>query len=653
MDLLIPDSWLKKFLTTKATPKEFAKYMSLCGPSIERTKVADDGDHVYSIEVTTNRVDSASVIGIAREASAILPRFEISAKLKNDLFKLNNKYKFVKKVNYLKASVDQKLCPRFTAVLIKNVTVKDSPKEIKSLLEKVGERPINNIVDVSNYIMHELGQPVHTFDYDKIKNSAMILRESKKGERVTTLDRKTFTLPGGDMVIEDGSGKLIDLCGIMGGENSAIDTNTKNVLLFVQNYNRHKIRKTSMSLSQRSEAAVLFEKGIDAELVKPAIIRAAEMIEDLSGGKAIKEILDIYPKPYKEVKVTTTLEKIEQIIGIEISKKDISKYLESLGFRVAWGKNSLTVFVPSFRADDISIPEDIAEEVARIYGYHNLPAILMSGDLPKPAADSGFKFERELKQILKSLGGIEVYTLSLVTKEMAGDKSLRLKNPLGKDGEYLRTNLMPSLLESVKVNTQENGYIHFFETSNVYIPRKNDLPLEKLTLGGIIKKGEYRENIGIVRSILQELDIEFAVKNSDGANYLPNQKMIVYSGKKQIGEYGNLDSGLFYYEFYLQELIESDKVIKKYHNPAKFPPQIEDLTLILPEKTYIGEVIDSIKSIDRLIVKVELRDIFENAYTFRVEYQDPERTLTDALVEKIRNKILQKVKIKFGGTIKD
>jgi len=217
-------------LNTKATPGKVAEYLSLCGPSTERVEKYGN-DFIYDIEVTTNRIDTASVYGIAREASAILPRFKIAAKLK-PIRQTSNEFVFIKNVNYVTAQVNPNLCPRFTAVLIRNVEIGESPDLIKTRLESAGVRAINNIVDISNYVMLELGQPVHTFDYDKIKGAKMILRESKKGEKITTLDSKEFTLPGGDIVIEDGEGRLIDLAGIMGGALSAVDEGTKNILLF-------------------------------------------------------------------------------------------------------------------------------------------------------------------------------------------------------------------------------------------------------------------------------------------------------------------------------------------------------------------------------------------------------------------------------------
>lgn len=658
MDLVIPDIHLRKYLDTKATPVEIAKYLSLCGPSIERTKKHEDGDSLYQVEVTTNRVDTASIYGIAREASTILPRFGITAKLKNlDTKKILSKHTLKNKVNYLDVTLDKKLCPRFTAVLIENVTVKDSPNEIKDLLEKVDLRPINNIVDISNYIMHLIGQPIHTFDYNKILGSKMLMRLSKKGEEITTLDGKSYKLEGNDIVIEDGEGRLIDLCGIMGGDNSKVDENTKNVLLFVQNYDKHSIRKTSMNLGIRSEAAVLFEKGLDSENVINGLALGIELIEKYSNGKARKDILDIYPNPYKEKTVKTDLTTINKIIGIEISKQDITNYLVSLGFKVVWKKETLEVGVPSFRSEDIDIPEDIAEEVARIYGYHNLPPILMGGDLPNKVSNiDEFAFENKVKQTLKALGGIEVYNLSLTEK---GD--IKLKNPLGADTAYLRNNLQDSLVTNINYNTQEKGYIHLFEVANIYIPRKGDLPEERLVLSGIVKKGTYRKNKGLVQTLLNELNIYYKEILEDGKNFKPNQRIALFtegtksSNKVLIGEYGNLENSLFndngscfYYSFEMKKLMSSKKYERKYQEINKFPPQVEDITLAIPERTYIGHVIDEIYKASEFIKEVTLTDVYENKHTFNIKYQSDEKTLEDKEVEEIRNKILSSLKSKFG-----
>src|SRR3972149_7355431 len=346
MNISIPHSWLKEFLITEAGPQKIAECLSLCGPSVERVERVDR-DWIYDIEVTTNRVDMMSVLGIAREAAAILPRFGIKAKLHRptrSLLEVDQSGSFP-----LEVKVDPKLCPRFTAVVINNVTVKASPKKIQDYLEKSKVRSLNNVVDISNYLMRLYGQPVHTFDFDKIKDK-MILRLSKPGEMITTLDGKTFTLPGGDIVIEDGGKRLIDLCGIMGGQNSAVDANTKNVLLFVQSYSPKHIRTTSMTLGQRSEAAQIFEKQPDPEQVLPVLLKGIQLFKQLSGGKPESKIIDLYPHPLRQKTVSAPLQLIKDRLGVEISQSEVDKILKSLGF--ANGR------VPSWRASDITIPED-------------------------------------------------------------------------------------------------------------------------------------------------------------------------------------------------------------------------------------------------------------------------------------------------------
>lgn len=651
MDILIPDEWLRNFLKTNAAPKKLAEYLSLCGPSVDKI-IKEKGSDVYQIEITTNRVDSASVYGIAREAKAILNRFKVKASLVKAT--KNPRLKFVKKVNYLDASVDRNLCSRFTAVLITNVQIKKSPKWMEDRLSWVGVRPINNVVDISNYIMHELGQPVHTFDYDKIGGAKMILRKSRKGERIATLDGEKFDLSGGDIVIEDGSGKLIDLAGIMGGKNSAVDEKTKNVLLFVQTYNPVVIRKTTMNLAKRTEAAELFEKGLDPENVTLGIGRGIELFEKLTNGKASREILDIYPSPYKPKRVGVNQSYIEKLLGIEIKKSDITKILQSLEFEVSWKKNELTAFIPSFRAEDINIGEDLIEEIARIYGYFNLPSKFMDGKLPEKPEHSPFDFEMKVKRILKGFGGNEVYTLSLVPEEYIDGDSLKLRNPLGKDSEYLRTSLRPSLYAAARENLGEKDPFYMFEMSNIYLPRKNKLPEEVMTLGVIFANTEYRKAKGILEAFLLSLNIDALFEAEDTKHFSPSKRLVIKNGNSALGGFGVLENTkLIYFEFNMQKLKEASRQIRPYKLIPKYPAQIEDLTLLLPAKTKVADVISEIRKTDKEVRKVELGDIYKNAYTFKVWYRSVAKTLTNKDVEKIRNKILSSLSKKLGVRMKD
>ncbi len=651
MDIKILDSWLRDYLTTQAKPDAIAKYLSLCGPSVERIEKYGR-DFVYDIEVTTNRVDSASVYGIAREASAILPRFGIKANLK-PVKSQSNEFSFTKNVNYLKAAVDFKLCQRFTAILIKNVKINDSPEWLKQRLESAGVRSINNVVDVSNYIMIALGQPVHTFDYDKIKGAKMILRESKKGERIKTLDSKEFNLPGGDIVIEDGEGRIIDLAGIMGGDLSAVSSETKNVLLFVQTYNPVNIRKTSMALAHRTTAATIFEKGTDTELVAPAILEAINLFKKITGGTPEKNIIDIYPNPYKTKVVKIDLNFIEERLDISIPKKDITNYLNLLEFESVWKGNTLSVNIPSFRAKDVETSEDILEEIARIYGYHNLPSQIMDGEIPTRPENPQFAFEIQLKNYLCGWGGNEVYTLSLVSGKFTDEKSLKLKNPLGTDSEYLRTSLMPSLLDAASENLGTIDDFHIFEMANIYIPKVNNLPEEKLILAGVFSGYSYRDAKGVIEALFEKLHIKINFESLDAKGFVASKCASIIAGKEILGKIGVSEKvNLIYYEFDFQKLFKVSTLPVSFNEISKYPSQIEDLTIYLPERTRVGDVTKSIVLSNKFINEVAYIGEFNSNYTFKVKYHNPDKTLTNEEVEKIRESVLKNIKDKFGGTFK-
>lgn len=649
MDILIPHSWLKDFLKTTASPEKIAESLSLCGPSVEKTE-KHGKDSVYSIEVTTNRVDSASVYGIAREANAILPQFKVKAILLP--IKVNAAQPLVSKVDYLDVDVDYKLCPRFTAILLKNVEITESPEWMKERIKMVGLRPINNVVDITNYIMHEFGQPSHSFDYDKIKGSRVILRESKEGEEITTLDGKTHTLPGGDIVIEDGSGEIIDLAGIMGGKNSAVDQDTKNILLFVQTYNPTNIRRTSMKLSHRTEAAALFEKGLDPEIVNLTIRRGIDLFIDLCKAIPEDKILDLYPTPYTGKQVKVGVEFLQKRLGIDISKSEITNLLSRLGFEIKWEAENAQIAIPSFRANDINIPEDIIEEVARLHGYFNLPSEIMTGKIPEPLNNAPFAFEMKVKNSLKGFGGVEIYTLSLVSKDKVPYWVLKLKNPLGKDSEYLRLSLAPSLISAAESNNFIKTPFHLFEMSNVYLPVRNQLPEEKMMLGGIFSNFQYPNAKGIIEALLESLGVSARFKQEDGHHFLPNHRLNILADKEEIGQFGYVKENLIYYEFDTDTLRKATRPLSSYKPIPKYPPQIEDISLVLSPRTLVGDTIETIKKTDQQIISVELIDTYDKTKTFRISYQNPTKTLTDKEVEKIREKLLKILEKKFGAKLK-
>jgi len=611
MNIKITYDWLLEYLETYAEPYEIQKYLSLCGPSVERVdKVGND--YVFDIEITSNRVDMASVFGIAQEAAVILPRFGKKAYLKFNPLKeyvfekIKSKYtdKYSLKVNIK----DQSLCSRFAALVFDNIKIAPSPEKIGSRLELCGIRSINNVVDISNYLMLSLGQPVHVFDFDKIRKSTMILRKSKKGEKITTLDKKEITLPGNDIVIEDGEGRLIDLCGLMGGANSAVSDKTKNILLFVQTYDKNLIRKTTMTTGQRTNAATLFEKGLDPERVEQTLVYGTKLIEEMTQGKVASSVIDIYQNKIEKKTITAEMSIFEKIIGIKIPENEILEILSSLGFE---REKKNVYYIPSWRQNDINTKEDLVEEVARIYGYNSLPNNLQPiVYLKQPdEIESLFKIQNKIKYLLKHLGLNEVLNYSMISKsmiEMNGLKTenhLRLSNSISEEIEYLRTSLIPSLIKNIKDNSGKKEEIKLFEIAKAYMPRKNNLPEEPYKLG-IATNTDYFDLKGIVEAILRELNIKdfsFDIKTN-----------------------GNI----FVCEIDLEKLIEKYKAFPEYKPIIPFAVIKLDKTFRLSNKlTYAS--IEKMAKKSAFLKNMEVVSLFEDKLTIRFYYQAANRNLTE------------------------
>lgn len=615
MDIKILDSHLREYLDTNATPTEIAKYVTLSGPTFDRTH-KQSRDILYEIEVTTNRIDAASVYGIAREAAAILPQHKLKSTLKN-LDPIDFKLK-VKNPLPLTLKNNPKLANRLTGIVLGDIKNWYSPSWMIERLEAAGLRSLNAVVDITNYVMITLGHPCHAFDYDKIKDGTLIVRESKKGETITSFDGKTYTLQGGDIVFVNVDDEIIDLPGIIGTKNSIVSSKTKHVLLFFDNLDPVRIRKTSMNLGIRTMAATFNEKNVDPEFFPYALNLGVDLFKNICKAELKSPIYDVYSNKVTPKQIKTTRSFIKQILGVDIDNQKINEILSALGFKTTIKGDEILVTVPTFRAHDIEAKEDIVEEIARVYGYQNLPSKLMSGDFPEPMFDDKFKFEEKIRQSLKSLGGAEILTYSLVSKDMAGDNSLKLTNPLGSDTECLRTRLLPSLINATKNNVSVEAPFHLFEIGNIFKPVKNDLPNETMMVGGIMKNYDYRHAKGVLEAFFESLNISMA----------PELKIL---------------DNAFYYEYEVS-LLKSNVKPKKYVPIQKYPPQIEDITISIPEGTKTGSIIQSIKLASKLVSKVELVDIYERNFTFRVYYQDPDKTLSDNEVEVIRKKIEKQIK---------
>ncbi len=672
MNILVPDLWLREFLETKATAKDLQQYLSLSGPSVERVNKIGN-ETVYDIEITGNRPDSMSVLGIAREASAILPHFGIPAKLTVDPYKniqstpLKEKPLQVKKLDI---KTDAKLNPRWTSIVLADVKVGPSPKWLKEKLEATGIRSLNNIVDITNFLMRAYGQPAHAFDYDEIKPKngvpTMILRESRKGEKVRTLDGKDRILPGGDIVIEDGSGRLIDLCGIMGAENSSIKPTTKNVVLFLQTYDPMHIRRTSMKLAHRTEAAVLFEKGIDPALVMPALLIGADLIVKIAGGKPASKIYDFYPNPFKPYTVSASRTKVDSYLGSKLTDREIISMLLPLGFKTQISKESVTVEVPSFRRD-ITIDVDIIEEIARIYGYHKIATHLPQGEPPIVTPDKTLTREDDIKTRLRDWGFTELYTYSMISEKLMDvfgtdkSKTYKITNPLSDEWVYLRPHLIPSVLKCMKENLSFQNDMRVFELSMTYVYRPGDLPLETPYLIAAWTHDKFREAKGLAEIIFKIFGIDFSKSMSQ------DSKNTGWYGTKHLslGEYGSvgvinqeilrnigMNIPVTLVDLNFSKLVKQANLVKTYTPFPIYPPIFEDLSFIVPPKKYVGPMVETLKKMHPIIAGVTLLDEYENVKTFHITYQSNTKNLTADDVRPVREKLIKTAQEKFNVVLK-
>jgi len=666
MNIKITHNWLLDFLQTDASPFEIQKYLSLAGPSIEKVEpiinyAGQTIDYLYDIEIISNRIDTASVWGITQEALAILPMHGKKANLKNNPL-LDYRFNKIKDFNQKKYSLQIKiekdnLCSRFTACILDGIQIAPSPQFIQDRLQAAGVKIINNVVDISNYLMLTLGQPVHIFDFEKIAQNnmaCMIMREAKKGEKVATLDGKEIVLTGEDIVIEDGQRRLIDLCGIMGGLNSCVSQNTKKIILFVQTYNKAKIRKTTMTTGIRTLAATYFEKGLDEERVEPTLVYGLKLLQQYAKGGIASKLYDIYPFPYKQKEVTTTLPFFKKIMGVDIDKKDIINILENLGFKTKVNQQELRVSIPSYRKYDILIPEDLVEEVARVYGYHKI-----TDNLPPPAFVEQplefhrlFKIVNKIKVFLKHLGLNEVINYSMISKKMIDEwgldekKHLQLANTISEEIEYMRLSLLPSLYKNIKDNYGKKDTLKFFEIAKVYLPKDGDLPEEKYRLAMVFNT-DYFDLKGVIEALINELNIENNnIVDTVGKEtiyqkiFLKNNCATWLVEKNAVGFLGQVKNGekIYMAEIDLEKLMKYSRPLASYQTINPF--SVIKLDLTFDKKMPYIELKRKAYQSSSLLNKIEIIDIFKNKITLRLYFSSTKRNITE---EEAKNE-LKKIK---------
>jgi len=645
--MLAPLSWLKEYVDITLSPKELADRLTEVGLATEKiTKV--DSDIIFEFEITPNRPDLLSIIGIAREIAAIqqksirYPKMKTNLKPSSHLSSGNTKNITIK--------TDAKINPRFTGIVIDNVKVGESPKWLKDRLIKIGQRPINNIVDITNYVMLELGNPIHAFDYALIKGHAMLVIQTKGGELFKSVDGISYHLPKGAVIIKD-SENIIDLCGIKGGFNSGTFADTKTIFIRVPVENPVLIRKASQSLGLRSDASSIFERGVNAGGTVDALKRCVDLILELSGGEIASNLYDIKAEEFRPWKLRLRISRLKQILGITIPEKKVTGILNSLNLSpviLNKVKNPMRSFanaqddiigctIPTYR-NDLKIEEDLIEEIARLYGYNNFSKTIPIGQIPIKQIPyfKDYRLEEKAKNILKVTGFSEVYTYSLISEKDlvdAGWKTenvLRVDNPVSLEFEYLRPTLKINLLKAFLQNKPNFKDINLFELGKVYLGKNIDEAKEYYFLSGITNSKNFFEVKGILERLFEELGVK-----DDPTIFIDT-----------------LNEGVFF-EFNFSEILKNINLQKKFIPLPKYPPVIEDIAIIADQKVKIAKLISAIKTQSLIIVDVSLLDQFESTRTFHIVYQHRERNLTTDEVAKIRSKILKSLKEKFGARLKE
>ena len=645
------------------------------------------GDVIFDLEITPNRPDCLCVIGIAREIAV-----------------LTGQSWYLPEVNYEEtaASIDRQisveiaapdLCPRYCASLITGVKVAESPQWLQQRLLACGMRPISNIVDITNHVMLEYGQPLHAFDYSKIRGRKIIVRRAVKGESVVTLDGVVRVLSEDMLVIADGGG-AVAVAGVMGGAKSEVTQGTTSILLEAANFNPASIRYTGRRLQLPSEACMRFERGIRPELTLPALKRATQLVVQLAGGKVAKGVVDVYPGKRTQEPILLSTDKVKAILGVEFSLDQIVGVLTALGFDCEKGGSAseARVTAPYWRSD-IHLAVDLAEEVARIIGYDRIPATMLSQPLPRQNPAPILSLKQKAGHILAGYGFQEVITYSLISLEMLNKllpephplepMPLRMANPMTAEREYLRPSLRANLLAAFSANRRyEDGGIRLFELGKVYLPRHHDLPDEPEILCGMLGGSRFGESWsgknelldfydakGVVEGLLNQLSVDANFKeDGDKGLCLGKQAAIVVGGKK-LGVIGELNpkvlaafeisEPVYLFEINLTALLPYTIGHKIFQPIPRFPAIVRDMALVVDSEITHQRMLALIMSFP-LVSQVTLFDVYvgdqvprgKKSLAYRITFQSPAHTLTDEEVYQVQQQILDKLYSELGATLR-
>lgn len=633
-------------------------------------------DTVVEFEITSNRPDCLSVIGLARETAVSFDRpFSVhtpKVQCANDGDKIDN---------YLSVSVSAPdLCSRYMARVVKNVKIGPSPLWLRMRLRASGVRPINNIVDITNYVMLEYGQPMHAFDYSCLTGSSIEVRRARDGECFKSLDDQDHILDSSMLVIAD-SERAVALAGVMGGANSEIKENTTTVVFESACFLGTSVRVTAKKNGMRTESSARFEKGLDPENCFGGLERACELVELLGAGEVVNDIIDVYPTKNEPVVLTLDADVINRFLGINISEDEMKKILTTLEFKVEGDK----ITPPTFRAD-IGCMNDVAEEIARIYGYNKIESSLIRGETTQGGYTPKQKFEIDLEKAMCGMGIDQIQTFSFISPKfydkirIESDSPLRksvvISNPLGEDTSVMRTVALPSIMEVIARNYNfNNENVRLFEIATVYIPTGEDtLPNEnKVLCSAMYGNCDFYAMKGVCENVLRLADIKnYTVRSADNnPAYHPGRYAEIAVDGKVIGVLGQIhpltaknygvDTPVYACELDFDAIFAMMNGTKLYTPLPKFPATTRDFSFVCDESIEVGTIkAEMAKAGGKLVENIELFDIYrghqigesKKSVSLRVTLRAADRTLTVDEAEKVSAKILKAIEQNLGISLR-
>ncbi|MCY6958706.1 phenylalanine--tRNA ligase subunit beta [Clostridium brassicae] len=642
-------------------------------------EVLDLQKSIIDFEITSNRPDCLSVVGIARETAATLGR---EYKIPETEYKASSSKKIE---DIIKVEVKDTLCRRYMARGVANVKIEPSPQWIQERLLEAGVRPINNIVDITNFVMIELGQPMHAFDKRQITSGTIVVEKANDGEKFTTLDEEERTLDSTILNIKDGD-RTIALAGIMGGLNSEVVEDTSEIIFECANFDGTNIRVSSKKLNLRTEASGKYEKDLDPNAVEIAMNRACRLIEELGAGEVMEGTIDVYPEKLEPHTVKVDSIWINKFLGLNLSKEDMKMYLDRLDLKTVIEGDTLVVNVPTFRCD-INIKEDVAEEIARIYGYNNVPSTT-----PYSVTVRGGKSEKQIletkvidtlmgsglnQSIAYSFVSPKVFDKILIPQDSPLRKTVKIMNPLGEDYSIMRTTSIPSMMESLGRNySRNNALVRLFEIGKVYIPNEDEkeLPEERnIVTIGMYGEADYLDLKGIVENILDSLGIKKAkfTRESENSTFHPGKTAALYIKNELVGIVGEIhpdvseiyevEERCYVAELNLDILFKYANREKKYSPLPKFPAVTRDIAILVDENILVQEIEETInKQGGNILESVQLFDVYKGkqvpegkkSIAYALVYRREDKTLTDKEVSKVHDKIVRALEFKLGAELR-